>query len=196
VDPHPLPAALVPPAAPLIPAQIDDNEGDEGGEDGWGHWAMGNNFQQEDDNHMEVDLAPNAAFQGLLDAIQAEEMNLDNPPLADSSSDLTYSSGSSNSSANAANQQLVIHAGAPVGLIPFHQMGEGLHNIALAYIEEEEEDIDDENDNGVIQQANAENIPEANNENNFQLLDDVNMVHPHEAPHHWKGGNFLLLHSR
>jgi hypothetical protein len=130
---------------------------------------------------MEEDLAPNAAFQGLLDAIQAEEMQLDNPPLADSSSDLTFSSGSSHSSANAANQKLVIHAGAPEGLIPFHQMGEGLQNIALAYIEEEEEDFDDEINNGIIHQANAENIPEANNENNFQLLDDVNLVPPHEA---------------
>jgi hypothetical protein len=46
VDPHPLPAALVPQAAPLIPAQ-DNNEEEEGAEDGWGHWAMGNNIQQE-----------------------------------------------------------------------------------------------------------------------------------------------------
>jgi hypothetical protein len=178
VDPHPLPDALVPPAAPFLPAPVEDNEEDAGEDDGWGHWAMGNNPQQEDVNHMEVDLVPNAAFQGLLDAIQAEEMNLDNPPLADSSSDITYSSGSSNSSLGAVNQQLVVHAGAPVGLIPFHQMGEGLQNIALAYIEEEEADFDDENGNGMIQQANAENIPDDNNENNFQLLEDVNMVPP------------------
>jgi hypothetical protein len=60
-------------------------------------------------------------------------------------------------------------------------MGEGLQNIALAYIEEEDEDIDEENDNGIIQQANAENILGENNENNVQLLDDVNMMPPHEA---------------
>jgi hypothetical protein len=71
--------------------------------------------------------------------------------------------------------------GAAVGLIPFNQMGEGLQNIALAYIEEEEADLDDENENGTIQQANAENIPEENNENAFQLMEDVNMGTPQEA---------------
>jgi hypothetical protein len=180
VDPHPLPDDLAPPAAPLFPAQIEDNDTDEGEDDGWGHWAMGNNVQQEEDNHMEVDLAPNAAFQGLLDAIQAEEMILDNPPVADTSSDITYSSGSSNSSVNAANQQLVIHAGVEVGLLPFNQMGEGLQNIALAYIEEgEEADSDDEN--GMIHQANAVNIPEEDNGNAFLLLEDDNLAPPQEA---------------
>jgi hypothetical protein len=74
---------------------------------------MGNNIQQDVDNEMEVDLAPNAAFQGLLDAIHVEEMHLDNPPPVDSSSEITYSSGSSNSSSsnNTANQELIVHAG-------------------------------------------------------------------------------------
>jgi hypothetical protein len=81
---------------------------------------------------MEVDLAPYAAFQGLLDAIHAEEMNIDNPPPADSSSDITYSSRSSNSNSsdNVANQQIIIHAGLEMGLLPKNQMGEGLLNIA------------------------------------------------------------------
>jgi hypothetical protein len=33
---------------------------------------MGNNAQQDVENEMEVDLAPNVAFSGLLDAIHAE----------------------------------------------------------------------------------------------------------------------------
>jgi hypothetical protein len=129
----------------------------------------------------EVELAPNAAFQGLLDAIHAEEMILDNPPLADSSSDITFSSGSSNSSYsdNAANQQIVVHAGIDIGMIPFNQMGERLQNIAQAYLDEEDEDLAGEN--GLLLQDNAEEQHEENNENALQLLEDVNMVHPQEA---------------
>jgi hypothetical protein len=93
--------------------------------DGWGHWAMGNNIQQDVDNEMEVDMTPNAAFQGLLDAIHAEKMQHNNPPPADSSSEITYSSGSSNSSSsnNASNQQLIIHAGLALEMLPINQMG-------------------------------------------------------------------------
>jgi hypothetical protein len=49
----------------VLPAIEEENED----LDGWGHWAMGGNLQQHDNNEMVVDLAPNAAFQGLLDAI-------------------------------------------------------------------------------------------------------------------------------
>jgi hypothetical protein len=94
----------------------DDDDNEE--EDGWGHWAMGNNVQQE--NEMEVDLDPNISFQGLLDSIHDEEMNVDNPPPNDSSSDITYSSRSFDLSFsdNSANHQLIIHDGPVLGILP------------------------------------------------------------------------------
>jgi hypothetical protein len=164
----------------LVPAQPLENDIEEREIAGWGHWAMGNNVQEEEENLMEVDLAPNAAFQGLLDAIQAEEMVLDNPPVADSSSDITFSSGSSNSnfSDNAANQQLVVHAGPILDMIPFNQIGEGLQNIALAYLEEDDESSDEEN--GLLLQDYADRQQDGNNIA-LQPLEDVNLVPPQEA---------------
>jgi hypothetical protein len=129
---------------PVLPA-IEDGEEEH---DGWGHWAMGDNLQQHDNIEMEVNLAHNATFQGLLDAIQAEEMHLDNPPPADSNSEITYSSGScsSNSSDVVANLQLIVHDGLALNLLPVNQIGEGLLNIAQAYLEEEEDEMVDDAD--------------------------------------------------
>jgi hypothetical protein len=182
VDPHPLLADMVHPAAPILPMHHDVNGNEE--EDGWGHWEMGYNVQQEIENEMEVDLAPNAAFQGLLDAIHAEKMNVDNSPLIDSSSDITYSSRISNSSFsdNSANQQPFIHDG-PMGMLPNNQMGEGLMNIENSYIDEEEDEVVGDDLIGVDNQhiPGFDQLGE-NNTNDFQLLDDVNMVPP-QATH-------------
>jgi hypothetical protein len=149
-----------------------------------GHWAMGGNLQQHGNIGMEVDLAPNAAFQGLLDAIQAEEMQLDNPPPADSNSEITYSSGtsSSNSSDSAANLQLVVHEGLAIDMLPVHQIGEGLLNIAQAYLDEDEDELLDYEDiDNNMQQIQEEEQVENNNINGLLLLEDVNMVPPQEA---------------
>jgi hypothetical protein len=177
VDPHPLPNVLAPPVAPLVPVQPVQEGIEEEENEGWGHWAMGNNVQEIEENEMEVELAPNAAFQGLLDAIQAEEMILDNPPLADSSSAITFSSGSSNSGDNATDQQIVVHAGEDLAIVPFNQMGEGLQNIVQAYLDEEGDDLED----GMLLQDNVVNLQENNNENALHLLENVNLVPPHEA---------------
>jgi hypothetical protein len=111
-------------------------------------------------------------------------MNIDNPPPSDSSSDITYSSRSSNSSSsdNVANQQIIIHAGLEMGLLTNNQMGEGLLNIAQAYLDEEEEELEgndflEEN----TQQVHEEEHLGENNDDDFQLLEDVNIVPPQEA---------------
>jgi hypothetical protein len=48
--------------------------------------------------------------------------------------------GKSSSSNNAANQQLIIHAGLALEMLPINQMGEGLLNIAQAYLEEDDDE--------------------------------------------------------
>jgi hypothetical protein len=75
-------------------------------------------------------------------------MHLDNPPPADSNSEITYSSGScsSNSSDVVANLQLIVHDGLALNLLPVNQIGEGLLNIAQAYLEEEEDEMVDDAD--------------------------------------------------
>jgi hypothetical protein len=68
-----------------------------------------------------------------------------------------------------------------LGLPPNNQMGDGLLNIAQAYLDEEEEELVGEYFLGENnQQGHAVDQRGENNANDFQLMEDVNMVPPQE----------------
>jgi hypothetical protein len=110
---------------------------------------------------MEEEIAPNAAFQELLDAIQAEEMEVPPGRPPNISSNITFSvnspeGGSSNDSVN--NMQLVIHGmavDAEVSQVNV-PLGDGLNNIFNAY-----QDLDamgEEEDNGMVDDMREDEI--------------------------------------
>jgi hypothetical protein len=202
VDPRPLPNHAIPAhVAQPSPDNNADNEiqDAENNEDGWGQWAMGN---EQHPQQMEELEEPNVALNELMYAIQQEELVEDNQQLAPANSSvITFASVSSNESDsnNSVNHdalgpvmgmlaQAQVHEGdhiQDVGLLPF---GEGIHNLLLAYPDDEEaeEDIGLE-----IDQVAAQNVNEMNNEveqdsnmdweNNLLLPDNIQMVPPEEA---------------
>jgi hypothetical protein len=164
-DPHPLPnlQPLNPqlPQNPL-PAVAEQDDLDDVG--GWDHWAMGNdaaNVAQP----MDLDANQNLALNNLLDAVEAEELQMNHLyPAQLLSSDITVSSSeganSVNNPAAQGSDSAQMEVQQPAGNIG---LGAGLQNLIEAY-------HDDEGDSG-----------SENSMGNMFMLDDINMMNPNEA---------------
>jgi hypothetical protein len=173
LDPHPLPGNAIQNVPFLPPAdQLQNNEDED---EGWGHWAMGNNINIENANMPEQ----NAGLNNLLDAMEAEEIqeNLDDQPMQDENSGLTISiSSSEGASSNNADILLppLDEAQQNLEQNPIDQqlvqgqnlIGVGMMNIIEAY-QEEEEDV-------VLNAASPVN-------GNDFMMEDVNLMEPNEA---------------
>jgi hypothetical protein len=164
-DPHPLPNLQPlnpqPPQNPL-PAVAEQDDLDDVG--AWDHWAMGNdaiNVAQP----MELDANQNLALNNLLDAVEAEEMQMIHlSPAQALNIDITIASPEGANSANNPGAQssdsVQMEVQQPVG---DNGLGVGLQNLMNAY-------HDDGGDSG-----------SENSMGNMFMLDDINMMNPNEA---------------
>jgi hypothetical protein len=93
VDPHPLPKQVNQQIAFDPPGALQQNNLEEEAEEGWGHWAMGN----EQGNAQPMQLDQNAGLNNILQAMEAEEIqaNHGEQPVQDEHSGLTISIPSS-----------------------------------------------------------------------------------------------------
>jgi hypothetical protein len=152
------------------PAPQPQNNLEDEAEDGWGHWAMGN----EQDNAQPMQLDQDVGLNNLLQAMEADEILVDqhDQPVQDEHSGLTISISSSEgaSSVNPANQ--IVPPGEevqqPLGqdlnlgqqALGQNLIGLGLMNIIQAYQDEDKDEILD--------------VVNPNEGKNF-MFDDVNI---------------------
>jgi hypothetical protein len=174
MDPHPLPGNVIQnePFFPHVDQQQNNVEEDD---EGWGHWAMGNNINNGNANVHDQ----NAGLNNLLVAMEVEEIeeNLDDLPMPDGNNGLTISISSSKGESSNNDDVLLpplAEAQQHLEQIPNDQqlvlgqnlIGVGLMNIIQAY-QEEEEDV-------VLNAASPVN-------GNDFMLEDVNLMEPNEA---------------
>ena len=77
VDPHPLPGNIAPAPEDNAANMEEDNDNDDN--NGWGHWALPPVAQAPQN------MEPNEALNDLMEAIEAEEVNVEGNPPEDSS---------------------------------------------------------------------------------------------------------------